>query len=596
MCGINGFNFSNNKIINNMNLSLKHRGPNGKGIYVDKNVSLGQVRLSILDLSNAGKQPMNYKHKNIELEIVFNGEIYNYVEIKDELLKKGYLFKSNSDTEVITAAYIEYGEECVKKFNGMWAFVIYDKNKKLLFCSRDRFGVKPFYYYFKDKKFIFSSELKGILEHKQCNINRFENINKKALDLYFTLGFIPSPYTIYNSVFKLSQGNNLIFDIKKNNIVIKKFYDLPKYKPIKNKNQLLNEGKSLLENAVKIRMRSDVPIGAFLSGGLDSSSVVGLMRNFTELKKLNTFSIGFENEFDETKYINIVKNFYKTKHHNYSFKNNDFEKWIDKFTFHFDEPFADYSLFPTFQVSELAKKKVTVVLSGDGGDEIFGGYNIYKAPLIINLLKIIPINLRKKLEKIINIKKIKNMIQKSIEKKEDFYSNKFDNENYMYWTSKNLRYCLKKADNNLVEALRIYDILFNTLGDNYCTKVDRASMAYAIEVRSPFLDYRLIEYSQKIPSRLKVNFNQTKIFMRELVKDIVPKEIINLKKHGFGAPISYWFKNLKFDSKSEKELKSIKKISKYWYTFFKNTENNEELNIRLFFFNKWGKKWIKKYF
>ncbi|MFA5333258.1 MAG: asparagine synthase (glutamine-hydrolyzing) [Candidatus Nanoarchaeia archaeon] len=594
MCGINGFNFSNNKIITNMNLILKHRGPNGKGTYVDKDVSLGQVRLSILDLSNAGKQPMNYKHKNIEVEIVFNGEIYNYVEIKDELLKKGYLFKSNSDTEVITAAYIEYGEECVKKFNGMWAFVIYDKNKKLLFCSRDRFGVKPFYYYFKDKKFIFSSELKGILEHKQCNINRFENIDKKALDLYFTLGFIPSPYTIYNSVFKLPQGNNLIFDIKKKNIIIKKYYDLPKYKPIKNKNQLLNEGKSLLENAVKIRMRSDVPIGAFLSGGLDSSSVVGLMRNFTELKKLNTFSIGFENEFDETKYINIVKKFYKTKHQNYSFKNKDFEKWIDKFTFHFDEPFADYSLFPTFQVSKLAKKKVTVVLSGDGGDEIFGGYNIYKTPLIINLLKVIPINLRKKLEKIINIKKIKNMIQKSIKKKEDFYSNKFDNKNYMFWTSKNLRYCLKKADNNLIEALRIYDILFNTLGDNYCTKVDRTSMAYAIEVRSPFLDYRFIEYSQKIPSRLKVNFNQTKIFMRELVKDIVPKEIINLKKHGFGAPISCWFKNLKFDSKSEKELKSIKKISNYWYTFFKNRENNEELNIRLFFFNKWGKKWIKK--
>jgi asparagine synthase (glutamine-hydrolysing) len=341
-------------------------------------------------------------------------------------------------------------------------------------------------------------------------------------------------------------------------------------------------------------MRSDVPIGAFLSGGLDSSTVVGIMRKFTELNKLNTFSIGFRNEFDETKYINIVKNYFKTIHHNYIFENDHFTKWIDRTTFHYDEPFADFSLFPTFQVSEMAKKKVTVVLSGDGGDEVFGGYNIYKIPLVLSILRIMPKMFRKNIKKIIPSTKIRNILEKSLKNNTEFYSSSSKNITFKKWASKCMKYCLKKSKNNLSEALRIFDILFNTLGDNYCTKVDRASMAYAIEVRSPFMDYRLIEYSQKIPSNMKVNIIKTKILLRELVKDIVPKQILNLKKHGFGAPINQWFKRINFNPSSSESLRYIEKINPYWKNIFLEEKSDETLNMRLYFFNLWCKRWIKE--
>lgn len=610
MCGINGFNFSNKNLIKNMNSALNHRGPDDRGFLIEKKLSLGHTRLSILDLSSAGKQPMIYKYKKRKVAIVFNGEVYNYKEIKKKLKKKGYKFKSETDTEIILASYIEYGFDCVKKFNGMWAFCIYDFNKKIIFLSRDRLGVKPLYYYNKKKIFIFSSEIKGILEHKKFKINKKENINKKGLHFYFSTGAIPSPLSIYNNVYKLSPATNMVFDLKKNKIRKKwKYFHIKKFEPINNKKELLKQGQKLLDNATKIRMRADVPVGAFLSGGLDSSSVVSIMRKFTDLKKLNTFSIGFKEGYDESKYVKIVKNNFKTKHHHKYFIYKDFKKIINKIAFFYDEPFADASCFPSYDVSKLAEKHVKVVLSGDGGDEVFAGYGIHSLAAKVDFFRKIPEFIRKILNKILpkkgKFKAVKNLARLSLLDKKTFFSNLQTHKDNVFekWCEEKLEYCLKKCNNNLVEAVRVYDYLFNTLADKYLTKVDRASMAHGLEVRSPYLDYRFINYSQKIPTKLKITISQDKILMRDLISKIVPKEISKRSKKGFIPPLKKWIKKKKYYNFTEKSLKLLKKLYPSMYNFYKNHVfskstklNEEEISsylIKLFLFAKWWNYWVE---
>jgi len=302
MCGINGFNFVNKKILKQMNDSLRHRGPDAEGSYFDDGISLGHRRLSVIDLSENGAQPMTYTHGERTATIVFNGEIYNYKEIREKLKKVGYKFKSNSDTEVILASYLEWGSDCVSEFNGMWAFCIYDKQKSVLFLSRDRLGQKPLYYYFHDDKFIFSSEIKGILKHKIET-----KLSEDAINLYFSSGFIPSPYSIYNNIYKLEARQNLIFDLRKREIEKNYYFNYPEYNPSYDKKSLIREGRELLKSATRYRLISDVPTGAFLSGGIDSSAIVSEIVKNSEKKNLATYSIGFEEEYDETPYIKLCK-------------------------------------------------------------------------------------------------------------------------------------------------------------------------------------------------------------------------------------------------------------------------------------------------
>ncbi len=625
MCGINGFNWGNEALISSMNKIIKHRGPDDEGFFVNNSVSISQVRLSIIDITPAGHNPMFYdkkhgafseKHnpefmKKTELGIVFNGEIYNYQEIKNELLIKGYNFSTKCDTEVILASYLEWGFDCVKRFNGMWAFSIYDQRKKILFCSRDRLGVKPFYYYYKDEKFIFSSELKGILAHQNLKINTLKNINKDAVKFYFATGFVPSPYSIYNDIYKLEGSQSLIFDLVSKKIKKKwKYYEIPTYHPLYDKKKLIAEGREILRDATRLRMIADVPVGAFLSGGLDSSTVVGVMKDFTELHKLHTFSIGFEGKYDETKYIDIVKNYFKTKHHHQYFKEKDFEKLINKYAWMYDEPFADYSGFPTYKVSELAKKHVTVCLSGDGGDEIFGGYAshlngyrmdiLYKIPKFIRIIGA-KIPAKKNLNGYVSLYTLKSAFKTSLSEKKYFYSNVLEEDMYkpqIYKkiTSEKLSYALKKSDNKLSEALRIYDLMFNTLQDNFLVKVDRASMANALEVRSPFLDYRFIEFAQKIPSEWKQNSRQTKILMRQIIKNIIPKEILYRGKQGFSPPIDKWILEDKY-MKIIREYELIledKELGTFYKRILSEKNNMSTIyKIRLFIFARWKKKWVR---
>lgn len=596
-----------------MNRATKHRGPDDEGIFTDLDVSLGLVRLSILDLSKAGKQPMIYKHKNKTVIIVFNGEIYNFLEIREKLEKKRYKFNSRTDTEVIVASYLEWGYDCVKYFNGMWAFVIYDPEKKIFFCSRDRLGQKPFYYFFDKKRFIFSSELKGILAHQDLSLNKKKNINKVAVNLYFTLGFIPSPYTIYNNTFKLEPRQNMVFDLTTK--VIKKwyYYKIPKYKPINNPKKLIEEGRKLLKDAVRLRMIADVPVGALLSGGLDSSTTVGVMKELTSIKNLHTFSIGFEGKYDETPFINTVKEHFGTQHHHYYFTEHDFEELIETYSYIYDEPLGDYSGFPTYKISKIAREHITVALSGDGGDEIFAGYPEYIMGYRMDLLKKIPkfvriilskIPAKKNLNGYTSLFLLKKAFNVSLYDPTLFYAKALENEIAIpeickKWTTEKLRFCVQQNGNSLAEILRLYDLLFNTLPDNFLAKVDRASMANALEVRSPFLDYRFIEFSQKIPTKWKVDLFRTKKLMREITKNILPNEIVYRGKRGFVAPLQKWILDKKYEPFLKHSSKILKDLSPELYHFFieKVLKENNKLyglyKIRLFLFGKWVERWIK---
>ncbi len=640
MCGINGFITKNNnwfdvwERINAMNRALSHRGPDDSGTYITPlshgfSLAFGQARLSIIDLSLAWHQPMFYAkwvwassekfHMSdaYDTTIVFNGEIYNYEGIKHELEWYGYIFSTHSDTEVILAGYDKWGKDVVNKFNGMWAFCLYDRVKNTFFCSRDRFWKKPFYYFFDEENFIFSSELKWILEHNELGINAKENISKEALDFYFTVGYIPSPLSIYKNIRKLEAGQNLELKISNERLEIlcEKYYEIPVFTPENDRTRLVDEWKSLLADAVKIRMFSaDVPVGAFLSGGLDSSAVVAEMTKHTEKSKLHTFSIGFEGRYDETPYIDIVRNAFGTNHHHAYFREWDFEKMIDDIAFHYDEPFGDYSNFPTTFVSELARKDVTVVLSGDWGDEIFGGYMMHKVAAQMEYLYALPMFLRRFFAKCIPatsnnlslLSKLKEAFRVSTFSQEEFYSELggstlYRPESYKKWTKEKLSYLLEKNHGDFVQTIIDFDLLYNTIPDNFLVKVDRASMSHSLEVRSPFLDYRFVEFARRIPVKWKVNLKQTKILMRDIITWIVPKSIITRGKKWFEPPIADWITSEGYSDFLEKwleELRNMDILSDEWYFFYKNevfARNNQVYSvfkIKLFLLLKWRGRWI----
>ncbi|MCH8945315.1 MAG: asparagine synthase (glutamine-hydrolyzing) [Nanoarchaeota archaeon] len=597
MCGINGFNFIDKKVLKKMNDSLEHRGPDNEGVYFGNKVSLGHRRLSIIDLSKKGRQPMPYTHNNKKVVITYNGEIYNYKDIKKELLKKGYKFKSNSDTEIILASYLEWGVNCVLKFNGMWAFCIYDLQKNILFLSRDRVGKKPLYYYFDGNRFIFSSEIKGILKHKLS-----PELNKDSIDLYFSLGFIPSPHSIYVNIYKLEQRESLIFDLSKKEFKKEYYYEWPKFNPMDNKVLLKGKFDDLMKDSVKLRTISDVPLGAFLSGGLDSSTIVNYTKKLD--KNLNTYSIGFDGKLDETHSIKILNNHFKTKHHHKYFKEKDFKEMLKDMFYYFDEPFSDPSMFPTRMLSEFAREKLTVSLSGDGGDEIFGGYPRYKIAYQIEILRKFPRFIRKLLF-IIPLARLREGLRLSLLPKDRFYSEARKNFYKPKMTkeilSRKLKNCLIKTNGNLTEAVRLMDIEFYTLPDNFLAKVDRASMINGLEIRCPFLDYRLIEYSMRLPTKYKVSLFNEKTFFKEIISKFIPEEIISKKKQGFTPPIGEWMKKKEYKNELKKildELIKKKVISENWGDFYAKqilpkdslVENNYK--IRLLLFYHWWKYWI----
>jgi len=546
MCGINGFNFSDKSLILKMNQSIAHRGPDAEGFFTNDNVSVGHRRLSIIDLSEMGKQPMFYK----EFVITYNGEIYNFSELKNELKLQNHQFQSESDTEVILHAYEEWGFECVKKFNGMWAFCIYDKLKNIFFISRDRFGVKPLYYYFYDKKFIFSSELKAIRQH-----DLKLDINKIALNYYFYQKYITGEHTIFKQVFKLKPSHSLIFNLETREIKLEKYFKLDEeieQQKLHSLKDRLGRIEDLIVDAVDKRLISDVPVGSFLSGGIDSSLISAIIAR--KKKDFDTFSIGFkEKTFNELPYSIKVADYIKTNHH---YKILDLNSEIVKSIFSdLDEPFGDASILPTFLLSKMTREKVTVSLSGDAGDEVFGGYDTYKAYKMAKFFPSFIMKLGKSLVKKLPASDKYTPLKLKITKFfKDYHPNRIIRHlNWMSQTDEIQRIKLLKDNyidiENLIEVpqkANLLDIQLNDiqnyLAEDILKKVDTASMMVSLEARVPFLDYRLVSIILSLPEKYKVNLFTIKYYLKKIAHKYLPSEIIKRKKHGFSIPLSRWIK------------------------------------------------------
>jgi asparagine synthase (glutamine-hydrolysing) len=572
MCGIAGLvdiqRQSRKENLQKMTDVLFHRGPDDGGYFFEgfeqSQVGLGHRRLSILDLSHHGHQPMAFDH----LTMVYNGEVYNFKEIRDELEKQGYSFESHSDTEVILKAYHKWGVGAVHRFNGMFAIAIFDSQKQTLTLIRDRAGVKPLYWYQKDGLFMFASELKSFHENPGFK----KQLNHDGLALFLQYGYIPQPYTIFENTHKLQAGHSLELNINNSELNITKYWDaIDCYNQPKldiGEQEAMYETERLLKSACEYRMVSDVPVGMFLSGGYDSSAVTALLQS-ERTEKLKTFSIGFhEEKFNEAHHAKKVAEYLGTDHTEYYCTQKDALEILPKLPEIWDEPFGDASAIPTTLVSQLARKDVTVSLSADGGDEVFGGYDKYahvlkmhktfsNLPLtnfmgstmgLINPESLPLLNKVPKFDR--RYKKIQQAL--SAQNPLDILS-----ITSSAFTPIELKRILKKdvakpsthfddyvcLQDNLPMLDKLLAIDYKTYQlDDILTKVDRATMSVSLEGREPLLDYRIVDFVSRLDTRLKINNGNKKYLLKNIIHKYLPKEIMDRPKMGFGVPIFDWFK------------------------------------------------------
>ncbi|MAP24523.1 MAG: asparagine synthase (glutamine-hydrolyzing) [Rickettsiales bacterium] len=551
---------------------LKHRGPDDFGIWQNnnKNVTFGHTRLSILDVSADGHQPMVSQSERFV--ITFNGEIYNFLIIQQELKNLGHNFKSSSDTEVLLQAIEEWGViKTLEKIDGMYAFGIYDQKEKKAYLIRDRFGEKPLYYSTYKGGLYFSSELRPL-----ANLIKLpKNISQKAINLFLAYGYIPAPYSIYENIFKLKPGHYIEYDLCSSNLKMHQYWNAEETAfeqhanhLIKNEEEAFFEVDRALTSSIKTRKISDVPIGCFLSGGIDSSIITAYYQSLSD-KPINTFTIGNENtSFDEADDAKHIAQYLGTQHTELYIKKSDYLDIVPKLANIYDEPFADSSQIPTALVSKLAKKHVTVALTGDGGDELFGGYNrhifgesifqnfkklphILRKPSIYTLKEIQKYpNLLLRLEKILGIKHIQTKLQKTltalanVNSEINFYnelcrsSSLGSNDDPSFYPSQEFLNEL-----GFTQWLMLADALTYLPGD-ILTKVDRASMAFSLETRAPFLSKELFETAWRLPLKFKIKNKQGKWILRELLKRKIPDTLFeNKPKSGFGVPIADWLRH-----------------------------------------------------
>ena len=570
MCGICGnvYDSINRgvdvELLRSMASVINHRGPDDEGIYVKNNVGLAHKRLSILDLSPAGHQPMSNEDGTIW--IVFNGEIYNFLDLRDDLQKRGHTFRSRTDTETIIHLYEEKGVECVHDLRGMFAFAIWDENKKRLFCARDRAGKKPFVYAHTEDGLIFASELKALLKDPALK----RNLNHTAIHNYLTYQYVPSPMSIFTSVKKLPPAHILIYE--RGDLKIKRYWNLS----YQDKLQLSSveeygeQFRDLFEEAVKIRLRSDVPLGAFLSGGVDSSLVVAVMSRLMD-QPVKTFSIGFEEEaYDEVAFARLIAEKYKTDHHEFIVK-PDAVSILPQIVWHYNEPFADSSAIPTYYVSKMTRDFVTVALNGDGGDESFAGYERYLADKLADYYRRVPPFMREgiirrivdKLPHSTNRRNFFRRLKRFVkgisepperryvrwicffdnEMKGDLYTPSFKDLNREYDSVDLTVKWYERADAEQFLDRTLFVDVMSYLPEDLLVKVDIASMAHSLEARSPFLDHKVMEFAASLPPNLKLRGMETKFLLKHTLSDIVPQEILQRKKMGFGVPLDVWFRN-----------------------------------------------------
>jgi asparagine synthase (glutamine-hydrolysing) len=517
MCGITGFTWEDKDLLRKMTDIIAYRGPDDHGYYTDKDVSLGHRRLSIIDLSAAGHQPMTNEDGSIM--IVFNGEIYNFQDIKP-LLEKKHQFRSNSDTEVLIHGYEEWGPEgLLRRINGMFAIALWDSNKKLLFLARDRLGKKPLYYFINKNNLVFSSELKALLEYS--GIKRELDIN--SVNSYLSYRFIPSDKTMIKGVKKLLPAHFAIFQNRK--LAIKRYWSIDWSISDKPEDYYIKSFSRLFRDCVEKRLFSDVPLGAFLSGGIDSSAVVA-MNSKLRPDPVKTFTVGFNHRTDELKYARIAAEHLHCDHHELILDYHDMTKSLPEIIWYMDEPSTDITMVPLYFLSKFAKKKVTVVNSGEGADELFSGYAHYK--IGSNSFNLVP-----------------SPIKKSIY---SWYYSPFKfRDRRVFFESKPQeddslkQYLTNDKPKHLLNKLLLFDIE-NELPNWQLARVDRMTMANAQEARVPFLDYRMVEFSASLPINLKMRNITGKYLLKKAVKDMLPDEIINRRKQGFTTPMHDWFR------------------------------------------------------
>jgi asparagine synthase (glutamine-hydrolysing) len=561
MCGIAGFvgetGFGldeRREVLGRMLRSIAHRGPDDEGLLVEGEAAVGMRRLSIIDLAG-GHQPLS--GCDPRLSIVFNGEVYNFRELKQDLEARGHTFKTHSDTEAIVHAFEEYGPRCVERLRGMFGLALWDARDGSIFVARDRVGKKPLYYTRTPRgALVFGSELKCLLAHPEVG----RETSPEALDAYLTWGYVPDPLSVFKGIEKLPPGHYLTF--KGGELKVEGYWDFPQEEGGSGREEdYLEELRELLDEAVRVRLVADVPLGAFLSGGVDSSAVVGLMARNSD-RPVKTFSIGFnEDSYDELKYARVAARHFQTEHHEFVVT-PDICSVVDELAWHFDEPFADPSAIPTYVVSKLARSHVKVVLSGDGGDELFAGYTRYvidrrrggferlprfvREGLMQPAARLMPHGARGRnfihdvaydaLERYLESVSVYTRLMKT-----ELYTEEFrrlaGDESRAPAAFRATASASPSGD--ALDRLLYLDSKTYLPGD-ILTKVDRMSMAASLEARTPLLDHKLIEFVGRIPSSLKMKGLVTKHIFKQAVRGLVPSEILDRPKQGFGVPIEQW--------------------------------------------------------
>jgi len=560
MCGIAGiFYFDGTGVgldlIQMMCQKLVHRGPDDFGIYTEDNIGLGHRRLSIIDLSSKAKQPMFNENKTVVL--VFNGEIYNFTELRDNLIRLGHRFQSKTDSEVIIHLYEDYGVDCLQYLEGMFAFVIWDKKKHQLFLARDRLGKKPLYYSLSKNRIVFASEINALKTISDIDFS----LDFEALDLYLEYQFIPSPWTIYKGIRKLHSAHYILVDSKK--FDTKQYWDVNYCKKLNiSFPEAVEEAEEKIQQAVKKRMISDVPLGALLSGGVDSSIVVYFMSKLSN-SSVKTFSAGFKEEsFNELPYAQKVSQTCQTQHYELIVTPN-IQNDLPKIVSQYGEPFADKSMVPSYYICQEARQHVIVALTGDGGDELCLGYDKYKLTKAIKTYTKLPLRLRMKFLEwgnfflnglLLRQKIIRNVMPEyKVLSWDDFWWEHFKEKLYNEGFKKSLNSSFRQERiGNFISNMNIsaseseekllWADIHNYLPDDLLVKIDVASMAHSLEIRSPFLDHKLIEFFAQIPLKYKLYKGESKYILKKIAEKYLPTEVIYRKKKGFAMPVSQWVK------------------------------------------------------
>lgn len=616
MCGIFGVRFRSPdrpvclRMVRDATNTMSHRGPDGSGYFVELNTGLGHRRLSIIDLA-AGKQPMTNEDGNVV--IVFNGEIYNFKEIKKELAGKGHIFRTDCDTEVIVHGYEEWGTDCLQKFNGMFAFLLFDKTRQLLWAARDRLGKKPLYYYQDKDVFIAASEVKAILRTGLVG----SGLNENVLDAYFSVGYVPGPETMFKEIRKVLPGHFLL--VKDGAVQEHEYWDFanihPAYQDEADSSARID---TLVLDCVEKRLISDVPVGAFLSGGLDSSFVVGQMNNLIAPKAVDTFTVAYNKGYSEKYYAQTVAERFGTNHHVFYLEPDDFFSSLETLVRFAEEPIVEPAAIALYHLSRLARKHATVLLSGEGSDEVFGGYwlyqfmakmerirsylpNILLSPSLLPLGSFLPILKYKKYfdwfylplsERYQGTSSYLTPTQKKGLYKQDFLISKSS------YLEDQFSKFFKKVEKKDPLSQMLYVDAKTWLVDDLLLKADKMTMAASIELRVPFLDYRLVEAVSALPSDLKIRKGEGKYLLKKLSKSLLPKEIIFRKKMGFPVPTKQWFQG-ELINQIEENILDLKKemwfkpesLDKLLIRHRKGVEDHSKILMTLLVISEWKKQY-----